>query len=146
MKYFLPVCLLLLSAGAHAALNKWVDANGQVHYSDAPPPTGANAQAVPVPAAASGIPEQKSIAEREMDLKKMQQSEQEATQKEAKQREKQQANQDICNQLRARLSTLEAGGRIVSYNEKGEAVFLDDAMLQQRLEETRNRISEECQK
>lgn len=144
MKFYLSVCLLLFGVNAHAALNKWVDANGQVHYSDEPAPTNANAQTVNVPSAASGVPEQKSLNEQLMDLKKKQQAAEENAQKEAQQREKAQAKQDHCNKLRVNLNTLEAGGRIVTHNEKGETTFMDDEMIQKEIKDVRKRISDEC--
>ncbi|MGO8755075.1 MAG: DUF4124 domain-containing protein [Gallionellaceae bacterium] len=144
MKFYLSVCLLLFGINAHAALNKWVDPSGQVHYSDEPAPTNANAQTVTVPSAASGVPEEKSLADQLMDLKKKQQASEEEARKESQQREKAQAKQDHCNKLRANLNTLEAGGRIVTHTEKGETVFMDDEMIQKEIKDVRKRISDEC--
>lgn len=38
MKKHLVVILFLSMSSAYAALNKWVDEKGKVHYSDLPPP------------------------------------------------------------------------------------------------------------
>jgi hypothetical protein len=70
MKLSLAICLLLTSFNSHAALNKWVDADGKVHYSDTPP-TDVKVKTLRSSAApdaitpVSGVAAQKSLAERE---------------------------------------------------------------------------------
>jgi hypothetical protein len=145
MRFYLSVCLLLLSGTyAHAALTKWVDSDGQVHYSDGPPPVDTKAQSVAIPAAASGVPGQKTLNDQLMELKQKQQTEAENAQKDAKQREKNLAKEDHCNRLRANLQTLQTGGRIVTPTASGESVFMDDAMIQQGIKDVQKRISAEC--
>ena len=60
MKRCLPIFLLLLSVNAHGALNKWVDAEGNIHYSDEPPPPNVKTQTLVAPVAASGVAAQKN--------------------------------------------------------------------------------------
>lgn len=69
MKRCLPIFLLLLSVSAHGALNKWVDTEGKVHYSDQPPPPNAKIQTLTVPSAVSGASASKSLAESEEEQK-----------------------------------------------------------------------------
>ena len=87
-RYFTIITLsLLISLNAHAALNKWVDADGKVHYSDTPPPDVttetvrniAGKDQADAPAAYSP----KSVAEREAEMKKSKQAKDEAAQKQA---------------------------------------------------------------
>ena len=40
MGKFLLILLMLASTNTFAAISKWVDDQGQVHYSDQPPPPG----------------------------------------------------------------------------------------------------------
>ena len=44
MSKFLLILLMLASTNTFAAISKWVDAQGQVHYSDQPPPPDAKAK------------------------------------------------------------------------------------------------------
>src|SRR5450756_2102569 len=44
MSKFLLILLMLASTNTFAAISKWVDAQGQVHYSDQPPPPEAKAE------------------------------------------------------------------------------------------------------
>ena len=151
MEYRLPVCLLLfglLSFNAHGEVNKWVDDNNRVHYSDQPPP--ANTQVTPLittatPAtAASAVSAPKSLAERDAEYKKAQKAKEEAAQKTAKQQEEARTRQKFCADTRISLKSLEEGARISTYDAKGERTFLDDAARQQRIEEARKSISTTC--
>lgn len=150
MKRYLPVCLLLLSFSAHSALHKWVDADGNVHYSDETPPANVKAQrlkAQSAPAAAtssSGVPATKTVAEREAEYKKAQKAKQEAEQKSAMQQEEILAKQKNCEAAQQNLNALETGAPMVTYNAKGERSFLDDNTRKQRIEAARKTISTDC--
>lgn len=144
MKPYLLICLLLLSANAHGALHKWVDVDGKVQYSDEPPPGNVKAQTLTAPSAASDVPAQKSVLEREAERKKTKQSREEAEQKAAKQQEEVQAKQKNCNGLRANLATLENSPNISSYNAQGGMAIMDNATRQQEIAETRKQIGANC--
>lgn len=144
MKRYLPICLLFLSVSAHSALHKWVDANGEVQYSDGPPPANVKAEKVRTPPAASGAVPTKSIAEQEADLKKAQKVKQEAAQKAAQAAEEALAKQKNCEAARGNLAAMENSPRITTYNDAGEAMLMDDATRQQRMEEARKQISTYC--
>ena len=78
MKRYLPACVLLLSFSAHGALHKWVDADGNVHYSDEAPPANVKTQRLKVQSAptaatsSSGESATKTVAEREAEYRKAQ--------------------------------------------------------------------------
>lgn len=149
MKYVLFSLLLLGSLHAHAALNKWVDADGKVHYSDSPP-ADAKVQKIrssetpdsAIPASVESAP--KSLAEREAEWKKSQQSKAEAEQKEAKKKQEDENKQKNCEAARSNLATLENSPALVTYNAKGERTYIDDAGRAQRIEEARKAIANFC--
>lgn len=144
MNRYLPMFLLLLSAGAHGALNKWVDDEGLVHYSDQPPPANVKAQTLTAPAEVSGVAVQKSILEREAERKKLEHAKAEAAQKAAQQQEAVVGKQKNCEAAKANLQILESAAPITTYNDKGERTNMDDTTRQQRLEEARKQIGMYC--
>lgn len=144
MKRCLPIFLLLLSVSAHGALNKWVDAEGNVHYSDEPPPPNVKAQTLTTPPAASGEPVQKTIAEREAERKKAQKAKEDAAQKSAQQQENALIKQKNCAGVQANLKTFESNAPLSTYNNKGESINMDDSTRQQKIEEARKQISIYC--
>ena len=149
MKYCLAICLLLTSISSHAALNKWVDADGKVHYSDTAPAdvkakklrSSAAPDAI---TAVSGIAAPKSLAEREAEWKKSQKSKEEATQKADQEKEAASIKQKNCETARSNLATLENSPAIVTYNEKGERIYMDDSSRKQGIEESRKAVSSYC--
>ncbi len=146
--YFVIVVLSLLSLNANAALNKWVDADGKVHYSDTPPPE-VSAQTVrnisgkgQADAPASYSP--KSYAEREAEMKKSKQAKDEASQKQAQKDADAEAKKNNCAAARENARILEESPRLVTYDANGERSFIDDSTRAQRLEDARKTISSNC--
>jgi hypothetical protein len=149
MKDFLVIIVLsLLSLNAHAALNKWVDPDGTVHYSDTVPPEVATqtvrniAGKGKADAPASYSP--KSVAEREADMKKSKQAKDEVSQKQAQKDAEAEAKKSACVAARENARTLEDSPRIATYDANGERSFMDDSTRAQRLEDARKAISSNC--
>ena len=157
MSFRLPIFLYVLSLSSfdvHAGINKWVDENNQIHYSDQPAPANVKVTPLRTPvesgpvtpaAAASEVAAPKTLAEREADFRKAQKAREEQEKKEAKQKEQDQTRQKYCEDAKSNLLTLEKSLRISSYDSKGELVYMDDATRNQRLEEARKGISKHCQ-
>lgn len=150
MKRFLVVVTLsLLSASAHAGLVKWVDSDGKVHYSDAPPTPDATTQAVPNftgkdQGGSSPAYTPKSYAEREAEMKKAKLSKDEAEQKKAQQKAQEEAKKSNCAAARENARVLQDSPRVVTYDANGERSFMDDETRAQRLSEAQKVISENC--
>jgi hypothetical protein len=72
----LALFAVIFSGTAYAGITRWVDAQGNVHYSDQPPPAGAKLEkniAVPPPVPAkSEESAAKSLADKEMEFQKRQ--------------------------------------------------------------------------
>lgn len=156
MKKILLTFLLLASASASAALIKWVDAEGKVHYSDQPPPPNVKAEKLRLPsaaetpgsasgvAAASAPAGPKTIAEREAELKKAQQAKKEATDKAAKDQARIDAEKAQCEAAQQNLRALQEGMRLVEIDAKGERSYLDDNQRRQRIEKAQQDINTYC--
>ncbi len=146
---FTVFALALFSLTAHAGLNKWVDEDGKVHYSDTPPPENVKTEQVKnfngkgsESAPATFSP--KSYAERETELKKAKLAKEEAAAKKAQQDTATAAKKQSCLAAQQNLRSLQESSRIVTYDEKGEKTYLDDAAREQRMNETQKIISSNC--
>jgi hypothetical protein len=148
MKYCIAVLLILLSASAHAALHKWVDAAGNVHYSDTAPPADVKEQTVRIPKApadtAGEPPAEKSLMEREAELKKTLKAREEAAQQAALKKKNAAIRKQNCNNSRNSLRALENAPRIASYDAEGNQIIIDDATRQNKIEQARKAVSEFC--
>lgn len=149
MKHCLAICLLLTSISTHAALNKWVDADGKVHYSDSAPADAKvkklrSSNAPDASAPASGVPAQKSLAEREADWKKSQNVKDEAEKKATLEKENVAIKQKNCDGARSNLAAYENSPRMVQYDAKGERSYLDETARAQKIDEARKAVSTYC--
>lgn len=144
MKYCLSVYLLLLSFGAHAALNKWVDADGKVHYSDQPPPSNVKARTLVTSGPASGVEPAKSLTEREAEWEKAQKEQASSAQKAAREQETAMLKQRNCMSARNTLQNLQDSPRIVTFDANGAQSFMDDAERQRNMEQARKAVSQFC--
>lgn len=151
MKYCLAIFLLLTNLTAHAALHKWVDSEGKVHYSDTAAPPAVKSQklrettpAQSISSSNAAAPAPKTEAEREADRKRAQKEKGEAEQKAAQQQEEAANKQKNCESARSNLVTLERSPRLVTYDAQGEPTYLDDNARQQRIAEANKAISNYC--
>jgi hypothetical protein len=158
----LALALALLPVLAQAQLYKWVDENGRTQYSDRPPPAGikgelvtkGRASSAAQPAAAPGAPAASAAnkggaaaanpAARELEFRKRQISAEEAQKEEEKKAKEQQAKQENCDIARARLKTLEDGGRILKYDKLGERQYLSDEEIEKEKGPARQRVEQTC--
>jgi len=150
MKKYLLFSLLLTSTCAFAAITKWVDSDGHVHYSDQPPPPNTQQKTLrsdddtQVSQNASGVAAPKTIAEREAELKKAQLAKKEAADKAAQKQAVTDAQQANCASARQNLATLQSGVRLAEVNAKGEPVYLDDNQRDQRIAKAQNDVDTYC--
>ncbi|MBU1215223.1 MAG: DUF4124 domain-containing protein [Gammaproteobacteria bacterium] len=145
---FYLILLSCISLSAHAGLNKWVDENGKVHYSDKPP-SNVTAESVRNIAgkgqeAAPADYSSKSYSEREAEMKKARQEKKDAAEKSAQEAAQLQARKRNCAAAQENLRALESGARLVTYDENGEKRFLDDAAREQRVNSAREAVKNNC--
>jgi len=148
IKYLL-LLLILTSTNAFAEINKWVDSNGKVHYSDQPPPLDVRPKTLRPDAntqdtASSGVTAPQTIAEREADLKKEQKAKNETDDKAAQKKAIADAQKANCDTAQRNLRTLQDGIRIVEIDAKGEHSYIDDTQREQRLAKIQKDISNYC--
>lgn len=149
MNYSLAICLFLTSMTSHAALNKWVDADGKVHYSDSAPTdvkvkTLRSSSAPDAITSVSSVSAPKTLAERDADWKKSQKAKEEVAQKAEQEKEAALVKQKNCESARSNLAGYENSRAIVKYDANGERSFLDDAARNKTIEDARKTVSTYC--
>ena len=143
---------LFLALPATAQTYKWVDANGEVHYSDKPPPSDIKTETLQVPAEPAAAPAAstaegggaKSLAEQDQAFRKRQAD---AAKEEAEQAGKEaqaRSRAEYCKSAKAALTNLELGGRQLRINDKGERVFLTDEEITQETAQARKDAAAAC--
>lgn len=154
MKYGLLILLVLASVNSYAGLTKWVDKDGNVHYSDAPPPEGVKSESVRIQSPdegtsqgstpASGPAKAKSIYEMERDLNKERKAQEEADKKAAEKEKEAEAKQRNCAAAQNQLSTLRNAPRIATYDAQGNRSIMDDATREEQIRQAEASVSQFC--
>ena len=150
MNKYLVFLLVLACTNSFAAISKWVDSDGQVHYSDQAPPSDVRQKTLRTADEtgdtqdASGVAAPKTLAEREADLKKAEIAKKEAAAKAAQQQAAAAAEQANCTNARQNLSTLQSGIRIMETDANGQPGYMDDSQRAQRVAKAQSDISTYC--
>jgi hypothetical protein len=152
-RLFMLVCGLFLLPGvaASADIYKWKDADGNVRYSDQPPPgkipyeTMANRK----PAATNAEPKASGAADaKDKSATDKGQKQKAATDNQQKESQEKQDAQRIreqnCTAARSNLQSYKAGGRMVKFDENGERNYLSDQEIASGLANAEKDVSQWC--
>jgi len=143
-----------------AAQWKWRDKNGQMQYSDLPPPQGVSEQdilqrpsaaqrraafaaAVQASAASAPVPVAAKV-EPELEAKRKKEQQDKAAKAKAEEERVAVAKADNCTRAKGYMRTLDQGVRISRTNDKGEREFLDDAQRAAEVKRTQDVIASDC--
>lgn len=140
----LALLLAVLAAPAAAQLYKWKDSQGNVIYSDRPPPDASQkSTTLKAPPAAPAAPptQQKSVKEQELDFRQRQTERAEAAAKAQKEADLRAQN---CTSARSNLSTYTDGGRIVRFNAQGEREYVTDDDRAREIQRWQEEIKRWC--
>jgi hypothetical protein len=151
LRHLAVIGVLLLIANTSAAADaqgiyKWTDAQGEVHYSQFPPP-GVKTEklnAPPPPAHSPGVLNTGGAQEQ---LDKFEQQNKEKLQgaKDAKQWvEIQKIRRSNCETAHKNLTSLQRGGNVRYMGPNGEILRLTDEERKKRIDEANKQIEENC--
>lgn len=137
---------VLLATGAHAAIYKWVDGQGRVHYGDRPP--GGNAAEMDVPASPrpGAAPDAAERLEKQRRLLR-------AYDEERRRREERAARDRLraadlerrCEAARERLRLYRDAGYLFRKDALGERVILSDSERRAEEAELERTIADHCE-
>lgn len=140
-RFALAAFLVLFAPLASAQLYKWVDKDGKVQYSDQPPPAGASKQINVAPGPATPAP---SAREKDKVLEKARAESRESAKKADDLAKNTKQRQAECDQARAYLRGIENGGRFVTFDAKGERVFMEQDQIDAAKAKGRQNVEEAC--
>lgn len=142
-RILLLAVFLALSPVALAQLYKWVDKDGRVFYSDQPPPSQPSQQIRVAPPPDKGAPQPTAVArDKELEKGRTEAREKEKAAEEAAR--KSEADKESCRNAQGYLRTVSAGGRIATYDAKGEPILLDDKQLAAERVKAQKAVDEYC--
>ena len=127
--------LLLFTAGASAAVYKWVDEQGTVHFGDRPP----HYQAKPLKVRPASLPSSTGAAAAEPPAGDQAKEVSGETEE-----QKNPERSEYCRRAQEDLKRYEAADRLAREDAEGNQVILDDAQREELLESLRQRIQKWC--
>ncbi|MES2500591.1 MAG: DUF4124 domain-containing protein [Pseudomonadota bacterium] len=162
------VCIALPTL-SYAEIYKWKDKNGQIRYSDTPPPSNIklidvngkkilkstgqqplsnnpNVPPAPVPEAAAPNVNETAPVESPEDTAAQIRQQNAETEKRNKQEKEAQAKlkAENCKVAKANFESYSQGGRIYKMNEKGEREYMGDTELKQGADKARAEMAQYC--
>ncbi len=132
---------LLLAPLASAQLYKWVDKDGKVHYSDQPPPATATKQINVAPGPSGPAP---SAIEKDKALEKARTESRDAAKKSEEKEKVAKQREAECGKAKSYLQGLDNGGRFVTFDEKGNRVFMEADQIEAEKAKARQNVEEAC--
>jgi hypothetical protein len=145
---------------AQAQMYKWVDENGHVQYSDRPPPPGAKSDQVtksssrtptaPAPATATApatagkSPAPTGAAAQELEFRKRQLAAQDKAKDDEKKAADAKAKEENCENAKARVKTLEDGGRIQKPSAAGDREYMGTDEIEAEKPIARKKADDAC--
>lgn len=150
MKYSfaLSCALLLLMQPVHAELYKWVDEQGNVHYSDQPAGGKTKSEStlnIPSqPGALNSADGGKSWQEKEQEFQKRKASAAEAEAKKQKAEQEAKTQRENCEKAKQNLSQLESAVPVYTFNEKTGRTLLNQEQRTQEIAKARKSVAEWC--
>ena len=156
MRNFLFFLLMLSCTNTFAAINKWIDDQGKVHYSDQPPAGDVKTEklrsATDIEGAADtsdvSAPGEhaapKTFVEKAAELKKAQQAKKEADAKAATIQANEEAKKTNCTTSQQNLKILQNDIPLVEIDAKGERSYMDDNQRQQRVLRAQHDVDTYC--
>ncbi|MEM7703954.1 MAG: DUF4124 domain-containing protein [Pseudomonadota bacterium] len=144
--------VFIAAAGGAEKLYKWVDAEGNLHFSDRPPEDSSPAEEIEVDAEISQerqragqqqlMETQSAMAQRLMEQRA---SAEEQSRMNAEQDRERFNNQVRCAEARGNLAVLQRQGPAFTVNAQGDREYVEDADRDQRIAQFRRQVNQYCQ-
>jgi len=148
----LTLGVLLVPSGTIAEVYRWVDDQGEVHYSDVPPTAQEYGEVAVDDAPAASTQEKHEQKERWQRIIQQQQESRERRMKKAEEvraareakKQEEAVRAERCRVARHNLTTLLQHRPVYHLNERGERVYVDDSRRMAEIQRARDEIEDFC--
>jgi hypothetical protein len=139
------VCVLQLAClpVAQAELYKWLDKDGNVNYTQSPPPAGTQVTTIKPPPAVTTEVANERLRQRLQTVKTMTEQRQKQTVEKQKSVQDQAGQKRLCDQARSRLASYERPRVSISGADGNPRVLGEEERLRE-LEKSRGQVKELC--
>jgi hypothetical protein len=127
-----------------AEVYKWKDAEGNVHYSETPPPGDIETETVETTAGGASAKQLKRLHDLRLQLNKSDQQQAKEAEARQKKREFQEIKAENCDNSRAKLQKLQTAGRLRSVDESGNVTRTTEEEHAARIKAAEANIEKWC--
>ena len=135
--------IYLLAGHAYAAMYKWVDEEGNVQYTQSPPPAGIEADTIKPPPEVDSATAIKQLEEQDKEFDELRNQRQEQEKKSTEEEAKVAMQKKNCEMARKRLETY-ARPRVRFVQEDGSRVTATEEERQEQIKKSEAMIKEFC--
>jgi hypothetical protein len=140
----LVILLFALLPGLAAAAYRWVDQDGNVQFTQFPPPSDAPVEVEQVKTVKDPRPEQETREEgKDEDVPPPPEMKEEGPTEEEKKAQRE-LDRKNCNAAKANLSSLQSNPRIKMKDKDGNVGFIGDAKRQNMIDQARKQVRKYC--
>ena len=153
MKTWVLLTGMIFALGVQAQVYKWVDKDGNVHFTDQPPPKEETVSEEVDVSASELTPAQERAAVARLQLQQQKMSDQQEgrakNEHEEKSRRIERHNESVrksnaCTKAQSQLHFLNGGGAIFSTDDNGERHYMDDGTRKATIANMRQQIKQYC--
>jgi hypothetical protein len=141
--YLILASVVIFSSAVQAELYKWVDENGNINYTQSPPPPGVDGTTIKPPPNLNSDSAQSRLEQRldTLDKRADQRQKQAEEQQQAKSEMEEQTR--ICNQARARLASYQYP-RVSVQGADGTSIQLGEEERQREVDKSQSQVNDLC--
>ena len=137
------ISLVLLPAAGHAGMYKWVDEEGNTHYTQSPPPDGQDFETKQPPPPVNTEEAIDSFEQKQKEGKEAREAQQKSEQEQAQTEQDKAAHEKKCDNIRLRLQSLQRP-RITTVDESGNRVRMSEEERIKGIKDAEKTLSEHC--
>ncbi|MFQ5660920.1 MAG: DUF4124 domain-containing protein [Gammaproteobacteria bacterium] len=139
----IALLLFFATAAAQAAMYKWTDADGIVHYSEHPP-TGMSAEVIKAPSRVDSESALKALRQETIRANKLEQAREKAAAERKKRAEYLAVKEDNCRKAQTRLDHLKNTRRIRAVDAEGNVTRTSEEEHQARIAAVAAKVDKWC--
>ena len=142
-RYLIMALGVLFSAAVQAELYKWVDENGNINYSQSPPPPGVDGTTIKPPPSFNSDTAQSRLDSRLDALDKNAQQRQKQAEEQQQAKSETEEQEKICNQARARLASYQYP-KVSVQGADGASIQLGEEVRQREVDKSQSQVNDFC--
>ena len=146
--YYIALIFLLcgiytISFNAYAEMYKWVDEEGNTHYTQNPPPDGVDYETKKPPYPVNTEEAVDSFRQKQEEAREVREAKQKSEDETAKTEEEKAEDQRKCDNIKLRLQSLQRP-RISTTDESGNRIRMSEEERIQGIKEAEKKLAEHC--